>query len=499
MRLIHEGLLRPLGALMAGAVLVLAFAPWQWAWLAPVALWSLLFLLRNQDPRRAFGIGYAFGLGQFGFGVSWVFVSIHEHGNAGLPLALLLTGLLIGFLALFPALIAAVTAWLDGRASGRALWVFAAAWVAGEWIRTWVFTGFPWLAVGYTQIDGPLAGFAPLFGVLGLGALLVGTAASLEFLRTAQGRGRLGVLLALIFVWTAGFALRFHDWTQPAGPAVAVALVQGNIPQEDKWDQDRADQILRRYQELTEPLLGTPIIVWPEAALPQVYHELAGTYLTRLQIAAAAAGSEIILGLLRFDPERRVYLNSVLAVGLDRQFYDKRHLVPFGEYFPVPDFVRRQMQVLDMPYSDLGAGEAQPELLRLQGLPVATFICYEAVFGREVIHDLPEAQLLVNVSNDAWFGRSFAPYQHFQIARMRAVETGRDLLRATNTGITALVDATGRVQGQLPPFEMGVLRGEVVPRIGATPYVQWGDWPVLAWLGMSLGLALIRIKRRENP
>lgn len=498
MRLIHEGFLRLLGALMAGAVLVLAFAPWQWAWLAPLALWSLLFLLRDQDPRRAFGIGYAFGLGQFGFGVSWVFVSIHEHGNAGLPLALLLTGLLIGFLALFPALVTAVTAWLDRRARGRALWVFPAAWVAGEWIRTWIFTGFPWLAVGYTQTDGPLAGFAPLFGVLGLGALLVGTAASLEFLRTAQGRWRLGVLLALGFLWVAGFALRFHAWTRPAGPAMAVALVQGNIPQEDKWDQDRADQILQRYQALTEPLLGTPIIVWPEAALPQVYHELAGTYLTRLQIAAAAAGSEIILGLLRFDPERRVYLNSVLALGLDRQFYDKRHLVPFGEYFPVPDFVRHQMQVLDMPYSDLGAGEAQPELLRLQGLPVATFICYEAVFGREVIRDLPAAQLLVNVSNDAWFGRSFAPYQHFQIAQMRAVETGRDLLRATNTGLTALVDATGRVQGQLPPFEVGVLRGEVVPRTGTTPYVRWGDWPVLVWLVASLSLAAWLRKRAAS-
>jgi apolipoprotein N-acyltransferase len=489
MRLIREGFLRPLGGLMAGAVLVLAFAPWQWAWLAPLSLWTLLFLLRDQDPRRAFGIGYAFGLGQFGLGVSWVFVSIHQHGNAGLPLALLLTGLLIGFLALFPALVAAGTAWLVGRAPGRVLWVFPAAWVAGEWIRTWIFTGFPWLAVGYSQTDGPLAGFAPLLGVLGLGALLVGTAASLEFLRTAQGRWRSGVLLALIFLWVAGFALRFHAWTQPAGPAVAVALVQGNIPQEDKWDQNRADQILQRYQALTQPLLGTPIIVWPEAALPQVYHELAGTYLTRLQVAAAAAGSEIVLGLLRFDPERRVYLNSVLALGLDRQFYDKRHLVPFGEYFPVPDFIRHQMQMLDMPYSDLGAGEAQPELLRLHGLPVATFICYEAVFGHEVIRDLPAAQLLVNVSNDAWFGRSFAPYQHFQIARMRAVETGRDLLRATNTGITALVDATGRVQGQLPSFEVGVLRGEVVPRTGATPYVRWGDWPVLAWLVVSLALA----------
>ena len=498
MRLIHAGFLRPLGALMAGAVLVLAFAPWQWAWLAPLALWSLLFLLRDQDPRRAFGIGYAFGLGQFGFGVSWVFVSIHEHGNAGFPLALLLTGLLIGFLALFPALVTAVTAWLGGRAPGRALWVFPAAWVASEWIRTWIFTGFPWLAVGYTQTDGPLAGFAPLLGVLGLGALLVGTAACLEFLRTAQGRWRLGILLALVFLWVAGFVLRFHAWTQPAGPAVAVALVQGNIPQEDKWDQNRADQILQRYQALTEPLLGTPIIVWPEAALPQVYHELAGTYLTRLQIAAAAAGSEILLGLLRFDPERRGYLNSVLALGLDRQFYDKRHLVPFGEYFPVPDFVRHQMQVLDMPYSDLGAGEAQPELLRLQGLPVATFICYEAVFGREVIRDLPAAQLLVNVSNDAWFGRSFAPYQHFQIAQMRAVETGRDLLRATNTGITALVDATGRVQGQLPPFEVGVLRGEVVPRTGATPYVLWGDWPVLMWLVASLSLAAWIRKRAAS-
>jgi len=489
MRFIRKNLLRPFGALVAGALMVFAFAPWQWSWLAPVALWGLDFLLRDQHPRRACVIGYVFGLGQFGVGISWVFVSIHEHGNAGLPLAVLLTGMLVGFLALFPALATALAAWMSRGNPRRILWLLPAAWVGGEWIRSWILTGFPWLAVGYTQTDGPLAGYAPLVGVLGLSGLLAWTATSLEYLRTAQGRRRWLLLILLLSIWAGGFALRLHAWTKPTGPTISVALVQGNVPQEDKWNQQRADQILQRYWKLTEPLLGTPIIIWPEAALPQVYHELAGTYLTRLQIAAAKAGSEIVLGLLRFDPERRVYLNSVLALGLDRQFYDKRHLVPFGEYFPVPDFIRHQMQVLDMPYSDLGSGPMQPDLLQVQGLPVATFICYEAVFGNEVIRDLPAAQLLVNVSNDAWFGHSFAPYQHFQIAQMRAIETGRDLLRATNTGITGLVDASGHVQDRLEPFEIGVLRGEVQPRIGATPYVRWGDGPVLAWMLVSFALA----------
>ena len=498
MRWIHEEGLRMLGALLAGAVLVFAFAPWQWSVLAPICLWSFLFLIRERSVGQAFRIGYGFGLGQFGLGISWVFVSIHEHGNAGLSLALLLTALLIAFLASIPALVAAVTTALAGARRARLLWVFPAVWIGGEWVRSWVFTGFPWLAVGYTQSDGLLAGYAPLWGVLGLGAGIAWTAAAMECLRTANGVRRVWIAATLLVVWIAGSGLRFVQWTHPSGPPIPVALVQGNIPQENKWDARRADEILDRYAQLTEPLLGTPLIVWPEAALPHVYHELAGTYLTRLQIAAAAAGSEILLGLLRFDPERRVYLNSALLLGLDRQFYDKRHLVPFGEYFPVPAFIRHWMQVLDMPHSDLGAGPSHPDLIRFQELPLGVLICYEAVFGSEVIRDLPEAQLLVNVSNDAWFGRSFAPHQHFQIARMRSLEAGRDLLRATNTGITALVDATGRVTAQLPSFEVGVLRGNVQPRLGATPYVRWGDWPVLAWLGASLVLAT-NLRLRETP
>ena len=489
---------RPLSAGLAGMVLVLAFAPWQWAALTPLCLWALLALMRGCPARQSFGIGYAFGLGQFGIGVSWVFVSIHEHGNADMALAMALTAALIAFLALFPAAVAAVTAALARVSAARLIWIFPAVWVAGEWVRSWIFTGFPWLAIGYSQSDGPLAGYAAVFGVLGVGAILAGTAAVLEFIRTASGRGRGVALAVLLAVWIGGFALRAVSWTHPEGEPLAVALVQGNVPQENKWDARRADEILARYADLTEPLLGTPLIVWPEAALPRVYHELAGTYLTQLQVAAAAAGSEILLGLLRFDPERRVYLNSVLLLGLDRQFYDKRHLVPFGEYFPVPDLVRHWMQVLEMPYSDLGAGPPRPELLHAHGLPLATFICYEAVFGNEVIRDLPAARLLVNVSNDAWFGRSFAPHQHFQIARLRAIETGRDLIRATNTGVTALVDASGRVRARLPSFEAGVLQGEVQPRVGATPYVRWGDLPVLVWMASSLTVAAGLRLRRES-
>ncbi len=497
MRRIAEPGLRLLVAVLSGAGSVLAFAPWGWAALAPICLWALVALTGGCSARRAFAVGYAFGLGQFGFGVSWVFVSIHEHGNAGVLLAALLTTMLVAFLALIPALAAAATSTLSRSAPTRRLWVFPATWVAGEWVRSWIFTGFPWLAIGYSQSDGPLAGYAAVFGVLGIGVVLAGTAAALEFIRTASGRGRGLVLTVVLGMWLGGAALRAVSWTDPEGEPLAVALIQGNVPQENKWDARRADEILMRYAELTEPVLGTPLIVWPEAALPRVYHELAGTYLTQLQVAAAAAGSEILLGLLRFEPERRVYLNSVLLLGLDRQFYDKRHLVPFGEYFPVPDMVRRWMQVLEMPYSDLGAGPPRPQLLHARGLPVATFICYEAVFGNEIIRDLPAARLLVNVSNDAWFGRSFAPYQHFQIARLRAIETGRDLVRATNTGVTALVDASGRVQARLPSFEVGVLQGRVQPRVGATPYVRWGDLPVLTWMAISLTVAAgLRLRRR---
>ena len=498
----RHGLLALAAAFSLGLASVLAFAPFGVFPLIFVTLAGLYRLLENAPGARGGAlIGGAFGFGLFLGGVSWVYVSLSIFGGMPMALAALATVLFCAFLALYPALAGALFVRFAPRPGWRRPLFFAALWTLAEWLRGWIFTGFPWLAVGYAQTPpSPFAGFAPLLGVYGVSFFVALAAAPLSIsvgrLRAgkncgcAQGACPLSPLLAPILIATLGANLQRVEWTQPVGEPIRVALLQGNIPQEMKWRPERFDESLRAYHRLA---LENPaqLTVLPETALPALLEQLPPAYLEELRALARREQGALLFGIPTGDG--KAYTNAAIALGeAGAQRYDKIHLVPFGEFVP-PGF-RWFMNMAHIPMSDFTAGSAQQAPLRLGELRVAANICYEDAFGEEIIHALPAANLLVNLSNVAWFGDSLAPAQHLQIARMRALETGRVMLRATNTGMTAIVAPDGRVAASLPPFTRGALRGEVRGYAGATPYVRAGNWPIVV-ICLLLGAFLGRRKR----
>lgn len=477
----------------------LAFAPKGWAWVAVIALAAFFALIAQPPKRQALSSAYLFGLGYFGVGVSWVFISISQYGS-GPVVAVLATAVFVSMLALFPWFAAYLVRRLRPEMDGTVFWLgLPAAWVLSEWMRTWFLTGFPWLFIGYSQIDTPLASIAPVFGVLGVSFLVAFLAGGLAWAILCPSFRRASVVAAVWVAILAGLPLLDREWTQPSADPITVVLLQGNIPQDKKWDPEYRQLSLERYHALTMQHLGADIVIWPEAAIPMWYDQ-AEEYLAELKAAADQAGTSLIIGVPVRKQEGRGY-NAVVSLSDPSRFYYKRHLVPFGEYVPFRGVLGSALDIIGAPMSDFSPGR-DARSLRAAGLPVGAFICYEAVFGAEVAELLPEAQLLVNVSNDAWFGSSIGPLQHFQMVRMRALETGRDLLRATNTGITAVINYEAEVIERAPQFKVATVSAEVTPRIGATPYVRWQNWPVLGLTALGLGVLLLGRDRQHyqfNP
>jgi len=491
---------RELLAIGAGALLPLSLAPFDLP-LFDVASIAILFALVHAAPwRRATRLGFAYGLGKYGLGASWVYVSIHDYGDAAVPLAAALVALFVAVLALFPTAMTAAFVWLRDRtrpnespassAPGEerpelaVALAFAGCVVTLDWTLTWFLTGFPWLYAGYAHLRDPLHALAPVGGVLLVSLAAAVAATSLVVLARARAlRARLAALAFVALPWLAGLALSAIDWVTPA-TRYRVALVQGNIPQELKWLESHALPILDAYRRLSARAWGADLVIWPEAAITLFEHE-AGGYLDEMSVRARDAGSALVLGLpiARFHSDRSVSVyNGAIVVGDGSGTYLKRRLVPFGEYVPLERLLRGVIAFFDLPMSDAETGPwSQPPLVA-KGLKVALAICYEIVYPELVRSSAEGADVLVTLSNDAWFGASIGPHQHMQMARMRALENGRWLLRATNNGITAIVDPTGRVAAQLPQFEAGVLAGEFTTMRGTTPYARLGDWPVLAAL-----------------
>ncbi len=472
---------RLLTAAALGAAGVLAFAPFEQFWLTPLVWLGLLWLLRRAaGVREAAFHGFAFGLGFYLCGVSWVYVSLSVFGGMPRWLAGLAAFLFCAALSLFPALVGAAFKRWQPAADWRQALYFAALVAGADWLRGWIFTGFPWLAAGYSQTPpSPLAGFAPLLGVYGLSLLAVLSGALL----LCRWRGALAVGLMLL----AGFALRQVAWTLPEGEPIAVALIQGNVPQEMKFRPESLYRTLALYREL---IAAHPadLILLPETAFPIFFEQLPPAYVEVLKASAARHGGDLILGTLTGDGAH--YWNSALSLGRSPlQIYSKTHLVPFGEMIP-PGFAWF-MQMATIPMSSFERGPRHQPPLEVAGRRVAVNICYEDAFGEEIIAALPEAGILANLSNTAWFGRSLAQPQHLQIARLRALESGRPMLRATNTGMTAVIAPDGAVLAQLPPFTQGVLKAEVTAYQGLTPYARFGNGPALA-LMLLLLLAAIR-------
>lgn len=484
-------------ALIAGLALPAAFAPSGWF---PVALVSPLLLLvawNSASPRRAFLRGWLYGAGAFGAGVSWIHESF-QFSNIGLALAIPLTVAFVAFLSLYPALLGYCVRRVPVVSeTRRLLMVFPAAWVLVEWLRGWLLTGFTWLQLGYSQLDSPLAGFLPLFGVYGV-SWLVALTAALVFVAFSGGRWRrIACAAGLAGMLATGAGLKTLEFTREAGPAIRVSLLQGNIPQDQKWLPEMRQPTLDRYSRFTREAADADLIVWPETAVPEVLHRMQA-FIQALDADARARDTAVIFGIPSADASTRRYFNSLVLIGPQRGLYHKRHLVPFGEYLPLDGLLRPLTRALDIPVSNFSPGPARQPLFTAAGHPLSVSICYEIAFGGEIIRDLPRARLLVTVSNDAWFGTSIGPHQHFEIARARAAETGRYMLRATNTGITAIIAHNGEVVARAPQFETVVLSGEAVPRSGATPYVRWGDVPVIIAALLAAGLPLVTPRKKSG-
>lgn len=471
-------------AFVAGAALPLAFAPFRLFPLSFLLPAVLFWLWQGASPRRATQLGYCFGFGVFAVGVSWVYVAIHVYGFTAAPVAALLTLLFVAGMALFFAFQGYVSGWLLQRVGSGfvgVVVVLPAVWVLVEWIRSWFLTGFPWLSLGYSQLGTPLLGLAPWFGVFAVSWACALTAGAL--LRLIQVTGRTRTIPALVIVagWLVAAGAGMPNWSEPVGEPVEVSVIQGNVPQLTKWDGDRIAEGLRRYSALTQSEWDyADLIVWPENALTLFYHEVETDFLDPLAEKARAHDVDLVFGVPVLDRANGRYYATLSVIGSSTGSYSKRHLVPFGEYVPLEKLLRGLINFFDLPMSDFSPGPPGQPLLRAAGQPLAVSVCYEDAFGSELIQGLPEAQLLLNGSNNAWYGDSLAPHQHLEISRMRSVETQRDAIRATTNGISALIDHRGRLIATSPQFETAILRGAVQPRSGATPYVRWGDWPVVS-------------------
>ena len=500
-------------ALACGALLPLTLAPFD---LWPLGLVSIggWFWLLNRSLAPAWALGLAYGLGKFGVGVSWVYVSIHTYGNASPPLATLLVAIFVAGLSLFTLAHAWLYAWLrispqsdnsrpasnqgnsiEGATGLSNVWLFAASWVAFEWIMSWFLTGFPWLYPGYGHLHTPLANLLPVGGVslasLGIVVTACCLVAALFDRHPPTVRAAFAAVAAL--PWLIGFALSGAQWVEPQATRSA-ALVQGNVDQAVKWQRESRMPIINRYRDLTEPHWGRDLILWPEAAITLFEHE-AAPWLQRWSERGQASGTSLVLGIpsmVSAADGGHQFQNAAIAIGRGNGRYVKRRLVPFGDYVPLEGLLRGLIEFFDLPMSRAAHGAWHQPTLALGEDQAAMAICYEVAYADLTRSTASAADLLLTITNDTWFGRSIGPLQHLQIAQARALENGRWLLRAANNGVTAFVDHRGRVRQQLPQFKRGVLVGNYQIMAGRTPYNRFGDgWLVAVCLASLLVFAFL--------
>ncbi len=491
-------------ALPAGALTVFAFAPFGLWPLQTLCLAVLFFLaLRTPTLRAAFFLGWTFGSASIGAGTYWLYISLHDYGGLPALLTVLAVGLLAAALGLLYGAALAAANWLMLRSRSeltKALLILPACWMLADWLRGWIFTGFPWIATGYAHSASPLAGFAPLIGVYGMGWLAALLAGCVTLMPSPH---RKPALALLILIPVAGIALQSIHWTRPQGNPISVRLLQGNVPQDLKFDSAQLAHSLDLYRQLInqEP---ADLIATPETALPMLASQLPDGYLEQLNSFGKRSGSTLMVGV-PWTTAPGVYLNSVMGIadGAASYRYDKHHLVPFGEF--IPPGARWFIDLMHIPLGDFGRGDLLQPALQVKDQWVLPNICYEDLFGEEIAAQLsaahsratPVPSILLNVSNIAWFGDSIALPQHLQISQMRTLETGRPMLRATNTGATAVIDGRGVVTASLPAFSTGTLKAQVQGMQGQTPYIVLGN-SLPVGLASLLLLCLWWIVRRRS-
>ncbi|MEM9101413.1 MAG: apolipoprotein N-acyltransferase [Pseudomonadota bacterium] len=492
-------------ALILGLSGVFSFAPFN-VWLLPFIIFPLaIVLVINLAPKAALFRSYCFALGFFATGLSWIHVSIHEFGNASMALAIALTGLLVAFMALFPALAMyvgqklAITLRFE-KTIGYFCILIPLSLTLGELARSTVFTGFPWLLLGYSQFDTPLIHFASVLGVYGLSYLvyiIIGATAFMLFRQKFDWLA--GGLISVIMM--VGIGLSQIEWVKPTGKTLSIGLVQANIPQDRKWLPEERLPTIQKYHTLTQEVSGADLVVWPEAALPVVQNSVKD-YLSRLRNQLQNMGSSLVLGIpsVEFEGDRRLFFNRALLLSETESYYNKQHLVPFGEYVPLEDWLRGLIDFFDLPMSRFSEGSHDQPNLMMGDIALAPAICYEVAYSN-LVRDIAlqsgsTADILITLSNDAWFGDSVGPLQHFEIARMRAVELGRPLIRGTNTGLTGLVNFRGETTHVLPQFTADTLVGDIELVKGETPFAYWGFYINYLLLLLNIGYLLWRFRKR---
>lgn len=485
--MIKQKILSSLVALFSGAILPLAFAPYGYYLVAEISLILLLLVWsRTTSFRLACWYGWLFGLAFFGFGAHWVYISIHNFGHAPVALAVLITAIMIAFLALYVALNGYILNRFFPQNNWRKfLLAFPASWVILEWARGWILSGFPWLFLGYGHISSPLSGFATIFGVYGVSfaiALTAGAIFCILFYRKNIKSTTL-LFLLIIMLWSSGYFLAKINWTKKIDEPIQASLIQGNISLEQKWDKDELSTILKFYTYLTAKNFSSKIIVWPEAAIPADPEDV-NSYLKILSAEAKKRNITILSGIPFYDKNTENYYNGILAFGANEGRYYKRHLVPFGEYLPLRFMLSWLHNYLTIPMSDFSSGEKnQPDLL-VDKILIAPFICYEIAYANLLLDYMPRAELIVTVCDDSWFGESVAAAQHLEIAQMRSLEAGRYQLLSTSAGITAIIDANGKIISEAPVFKPAVLTAKIQALSGATPWVKYGQhiWLLLLFI-----------------
>ncbi|MCG7981373.1 MAG: apolipoprotein N-acyltransferase [Candidatus Thiodiazotropha lotti] len=485
-------------AALAGALTTLAFAPFD-LWIMAVLGPMLLFLIWQKTPGPSFRSGFFYGFGLLGTGVSWLYVSIAQFGDLGWLFPLIITLGFILIISLYYGLLGWLAGRFDGFGAGQKLaLIYPALWVLMEWFRGWFLTGFPWLQPGYSQLDSPLAGYAPLLGVLGVSWMVMLSAGLLSCLLIGKS-GRLWRVTALALIWLGGWWSTSIEWSRPAGDPLSVALIQGNIPQAQKWLPEQLSPSLVLYANLTKENLDRDLIIWPETAVSAFQFQVEEAFIVPLERRIRESGTNLVFGVVQMDQQRDNYYNALVSLGNEeRDHYYKGHLVPFTEYLPFKALLWPLVDLFTIPMSDFSARQAPKPLMQVGDHTVGMSICYEDAFGSEMILALPEADYLINVSNDAWFGNSLAPHQHLQIARMRALESSRYLLRSTNTGVSAIIAPNGKLAAVSPLLEEDVLQGEIVPLSGQTPYARSGNPAILLLLLMSLIPALAQLVKKRR-
>ena len=439
---------------------------------------GLLLLLKNTSG-NLFWCCFWYGMGLFGTGASWVFISIHEHGNASVTLAATLTLLFIMAPAISFALPMSLFRWCN-KHSVTAIFVFPCLWVIAEWFRSWLLSGFPWLYFGYGFIDTYLAGWAPVGGVLTISWIGIFCAAALTQATNVQRHSTALIAYSTLMaiLWIAGWYFSSLPWTSALTQNVSIGIIQPSLPLSVKWDKHKLNDILNLYQRQTRQLLEQDIIVWPESAIPQLQHNVRD-FLNGIDTLGQQSQTAIITGIPTQNSENGRYYNSVIALGTAKGTYHKQHLVPFGEYIPLENWLRGTIDFFDLPMSQFSSGPENQPLIKVGALNISSAICYEIVFPELVARSAANAEILLTLSNDSWFGDSLGPKQHLQMARMRALENAKPLIRATNDGLTALIDKHGKITATIPAFQRTVLTGEITPQRGQTPFNRWQSIPII--------------------